>query len=91
MFQIGDRVCSIVNHPDNNECIVVGSAGTIVDIDGIVICVEWDEYVNGHSCDGSAKYGYGWNLEQHQIELENDGVQYEFDEEKFKQLIGILK
>lgn len=74
MFQIGDRVCSIVNHPDNNECIVVGSAGTIVDIDGIVICVEWDEYVNGHSCDGSAKYGYGWNLEQHQIELENDGV-----------------
>ena len=100
MFNIGDRVRCIVDHPDNNNNIVRGSTGTVVNCEDVnifcsasaivygIVFVEWDEYVNGHSCDGSAKYGYGWNVEQHQIELEDDGIRYEFDEEKFKELIG---
>lgn len=88
MFEIGDRVCSIVDHPDDNQYIVIGSKGTVVYIDYNLIFVEWDDNVYGHTCDGRAKDGHGWNVEQFQIELEDDGVQYEFNEEEFRLLIG---
>lgn len=88
MFEIGDRVCSIVNYPDDNQNIVIGSVGTVVNIDYNIICVEWDDDVEGHTCDGNAMDGHGWNVEEYQIELEDDGVQYEFDEDEFKRLIG---
>ena len=88
MFEIGDMVRSIVNYPDNNQNIVIGSKGTIVNIDYNIIYVEWDDDVGGHTCDGRATDGHGWNVEQSQIELEDDGIQYEFNEEEFRLLIG---
>ena len=88
MFEIGDRVRSIVDHPDNHQYIVIGSKGTVVYIDYNLIFVEWDDYVDGHTCDGKATDGHGWNVEQSQIELEDDGIQYEFNEEEFRLLIG---
>lgn len=57
MFEIGDRVCSIVNYPDDNQNIVIGSVGTVVNIDYNIICVEWDDDVEGHTCDGTRWMG----------------------------------
>ena len=37
---------------------------------------------------GNVEFGYGWNVHFDEIEAEVDDVQYEFDEEKFKELIG---
>ena len=62
----GDRVYCIVNHPDNNKDIVVGSTGTVAAIDPSVyrpIGVEWDEAIEGgHDLWGSGKCedGHGW-------------------------------
>lgn len=30
MFEIGDRVRSVVDSPDNNDAIVIGSTGMVV-------------------------------------------------------------
>lgn len=87
MFEIGDRVCSIVDNPDDNDSIVIGSSGTVVYIDGDIISIDWDEYVDGHTCNGYARDGHGWNMEKHRIELEDDGIQYEFDEDEFRRLL----
>lgn len=87
MFEIGDRVRSIVDNPDDNDNIIIGSVGTVVYIDGDIIFIDWDEDVCGHTCDGHARDGHGWNVEEYQIELEDDGIQYEFDEDNFRCLI----
>ena len=88
MFKIGDRVRCLVDNPDNNDDIHVGSTGTVVLLDGDIIGVEWDEYVVGHSCNGEAEFGYGWNVCKHEIELDDDGIQYEFNDDEFRRLIG---
>jgi len=97
-FHIGDRVVAVVDHPDNNECIVCGSTGTVRSIDEpreSVIGVEWDMDVNGHGLsdeygEDRCKYGYGWNVESDDIEVctpDND-EEITVDEE-FLQLIGL--
>ena len=90
MFKVGDRVRSTVDYPDNNENIVRGDTGTVVHCEDDIVFVEWDDFVNGHDCDGygNVEFGYGWNVHFDDIEAEVDDVQYEFDEEKFKELIG---
>lgn len=65
-FKVGDRVKCIKNiwsRPILNEystvCrIVEDSAG-----------IEFDKYIDGHSCHGHCKEGYGWNLHFDEIEL----------------------
>lgn len=90
MFKVGDRVRSTVDYPGNNENIVRGDTGTVVHCEDDIAFVEWDGFVNGHDCDGygNVEFGYGWNVHFDEIEAEIDDVQYEFDEEKFKELIG---
>lgn len=90
MYNVGDRVRCIVDFPDNNSNIVRGNTGTVVHCEDGIVYVAWDNYVNGHDCDGygNVEFGYGWNVSFDEIELEVDDVQYEFDEEKFKELIG---
>lgn len=63
MYQIGDRVRCLVDKPENNGHIVCGSMGTVVYCEGNIVFVEWDNYVDGHDCDGHAsEWGYGWNV-----------------------------
>ena len=63
MYQIGDRVRCLVDKPENNGHIVCGSTGTVVYCEGNIVFVEWDNYVDGHDCDGHAsEWGYGWNV-----------------------------
>lgn len=89
-FNIGDRVVSIVDHPDNNKTIVVGSIGTVCAI-GSSLGVRWDEPVeNGHELGGECEYGYGWWVYADQVEIEPDDEPFEFDEEEFnKFLFGV--
>lgn len=66
-------VC-IVDAPDNNLNIQIGSTGTVceavTDTDGYqyIISVAWDEYVHGHSCNRNCESGHGWNVSVDQIE-----------------------
>lgn len=76
MYQIGDRVRCLVDKPENNGHIVCGSTGTVVYCEGNIVFVEWDNYVDGHDCDGHAsEWGYGWNVLFSDVELEGDDVQ----------------
>lgn len=94
-FQIGDRVRCVVDQPDGNEDIVIGSVGTIVEL-GTYVGVDWDdELEKGHTCSGSARNGHGWNVEYEDIELVElesdcaDDTVYEFDEAQFCQMLGL--
>jgi len=86
-FCVGDRVESMVNHPDGNKDIRIGTTGTVCRIAGS-INVRWDHAVErGHDCGGHCERGYGWNVYDHEIKLyeEDDGV--EIDENSFMSII----
>ena len=68
-FKVGDRVkCvndGILRKP------IVGKLGTIV-VSGANGCdygVEFDDYINGHSCGYSCKNGHGWYCNGNMLEL----------------------
>lgn len=88
-FSIGDRVVCMINHPDDNRRIVIGSTGTVCSFNGR-IGVYWDDDVGGHHC-GSERCpdGHGWWISEHYIKLveEDDDSDIEIDEDKF---IGII-
>lgn len=71
-FKVGDRVRAIREH-DMNERIV-GKTGRVVserDEDNEV-GVAFDDYINGHCCDGSVIDGYGWYVGVDALELVKD-------------------
>lgn len=86
MFGIGDRVRCIVDFPDDNSYITVGSMGTVCDVDNFSdsICVDWDDDVNGHSCQSMAKQSHGWNVSPKDLELvDGDNEPFECDDDAF--------
>lgn len=87
-FNVGDRVVSIVNNPEGNEYIFVGSTGTVRHIDTrLAVC--WDDNVGGHNCRGLCPNGHGWWVDMDDVELD-DGANdepFEFDEDEFNKLI----
>lgn len=89
-FEIGDRVISLVNHPDGNTRIVVGSKGTVCNIHkqmgrGLGVC--WDRNVGGHNCDTfDCESGHGWWVSDEDVELLEEGIN-EIDEVKFIEII----
>lgn len=63
---IGKRV-RFLDATDFGGKVHAGDTGTIVgrfmsSYDDCVIKVEWDRYVGGHTCDGLARSGFGWNV-----------------------------
>ena len=76
-FKVGDRVACAIDYPDGNIDLVVGCEGTIVGepFDYCGECwypVDWDnEFDDGHSCNGNARSGHGWNVSENSIELAN--------------------
>lgn len=76
MFEIGDRVVAICDHPDHNEDVVHGCTGVVCDLytdwdDNLRVGVRWDhEIEDGHRCNGKCEDGYGWYVNPDQIELE---------------------
>ena len=79
-FQIGDRVVLISESADfrwgGNEALPRGSTGTVCDVDGNRIGVDWDGYNNGHDCGGLLPSRSGWYVDDDELELvflcEND-------------------
>ena len=53
-LEIGDRVEVL----RNGNGIDAGTKGTIIEISGYIIGVEFDEYEGGHSCGGKGKKGH---------------------------------
>jgi len=69
-FKVGDRVVCTGEHDSNKR--IVNQAGTIKEIGGYLIGVVFDEDVNGHSCGGKCKYGYGWYVPEHLLKPISD-------------------
>lgn len=66
-LSVGDTV--IVDHLEeistyNEDILLNGKRATIVGFvdNGNYAQLEFKENVDGHSCNGLAKYGYGWNI-----------------------------
>ena len=73
-FSVGDLVVSIVERPEGNRDIHIGTTGTVVDIDlGMRIAkVHWDlksPSQQAHSCCGRCPNGYGWNVHFDKIKV----------------------
>lgn len=72
-FQIGDRVVLISESADfncsGNEELPRGSTGTVCDVDGNRIGVDWDGYNNGHDCGGLLPSRSGWYVDDDELEL----------------------
>jgi hypothetical protein len=69
MFQVGDRVVAVVDWPEGNEEIVIGSEGVVCFLDGRRIGVRWDNITNGHDCHKTCDRPHGWNVFGTDIEL----------------------
>ena len=69
-FKVGDRVRYIVGGGAGTR-IRIGDTGTVCNVDKSCIGVEWDRNVGGHSCQGKAKIGHGWNVMRECLEIEN--------------------
>ena len=76
-FRLGDLVESIVDHPDGNPDIVIGSVGTICalveELGTQYAGVSWDVPINyGHSCHHTCSDRYGWFMRLNEIQLVDD-------------------
>lgn len=70
-FQVGDRVVLLVDHPDNNNYLVAGCTGTVCKVFTSIpdtFGVDWDDDIEGHSCDGTCNDRHGWNVDVGDIE-----------------------
>lgn len=71
-YNIGDRVVITRDAIDGNSNIIVGMFGTIIDTHNIPKewCVEFDEYIDGHSNNSSlrtGKRGHCWWVHENDI------------------------
>lgn len=63
-FKVGDRVVS------DYDSKTRGKVGTVVGSYSVTTAmVEFDEDIDGHTCEGKAKDGYGWNINDDNLEL----------------------
>lgn len=58
-FKVGDRVRTI--HDDRDRRLE-GKIGTVVEVAGFCVGVDFDSEIDGHTCDGFARMGHGWYL-----------------------------
>lgn len=79
VFEIGDRVVYTQPKCEINKNICQGITGTVVDIGKFFIGVRWDVLVNGHSLGGLCEFGYGWLVNEIEIEAEGCEEILEFE------------
>ena len=72
IFKVGDRI-RCINGLGYYNPNVTGKVGTIIDIHGRFLLIEFDEYVNGHNglYDVKGKDGYCWWLLEDKLEFIN--------------------
>lgn len=70
-LKIGDRV-RVVSLPNSftaeNPNIKMGLMGTVKDLNGVFVGVEFDEYMDGHNGRWRGKQGYCWYIEYYHLE-----------------------
>lgn len=70
-FKIGDRV-KVISLPNSftaeNPKIKMGLMGTVKDLNGAFVGVEFDEYMGGHNGSWNGKQGYCWYIEYYHLE-----------------------
>lgn len=64
-FRIGDRVRAI--HDDRDRRLE-GKIGTVVEVEGFCVGVNFDSEIDGHTCGGLARMGHGWYLPESYLE-----------------------
>lgn len=72
LFDVGDIVVLIVDHPDNNGVLMAGDVGRIVCCDecgDYDYGIEFEKRCSNHGCSGNAEYHHGWFVYEDQIEL----------------------
>ena len=71
VLKIGDRV-KVISVPNSfraeNPKIKMGLMGTVKDLDGAFVGVEFDEYMGGHNGSWNGKQGYCWYIEDENLE-----------------------
>lgn len=58
-FRIGDNVRCI---RDDKGRKLEGKIGTVVEVEGFCVGVDFNSDINGHTCGGLARMGHGWYL-----------------------------
>lgn len=64
-FRIGDNVRCI---RDDRDRKLEGKIGTVVEVEGFCIGVDFNSDINGHACGGLARMGHGWYLPSYYLE-----------------------
>lgn len=63
--KVGDRVRAI--HDDRDRRLE-GKIGTVVEVEGFCVGVDFDSEIVGHTCGGLARMGHGWYLPDYYLE-----------------------
>ena len=63
--KVGDRVRAIRDDRDRRLEVKIGS---VVEVEGFCIGVDFDSEINGHTCGGLARMGHGWYLPDSYLE-----------------------
>lgn len=63
--KVGDKVRAI---HDGRDRRLEGKIGTVVDVAGSCVGVDFDSEINGHTCGGLARMGHGWYLPDSYLE-----------------------
>ena len=66
-FKVGDRVVSVVDSPEDNHRIHIGSTGSVCRVGTGRVAIEWDGYVGGHDCERNCADGHVWGVETDDI------------------------
>lgn len=88
LFNVGDRVKYVSKDPYDGNYKIIGKVGTVVDVEELDfdykrVGVEFDEDVNGHSCDGKGKKNHCWNVPISRVEkVKTEDVMLETDDSK---------
>ena len=64
-FRIGDNVRCF---RDDRDRKLEGKIGTVVEVEGFCIGVDFNSDINGHACGGLARTGHGWYLPSYYLE-----------------------
>ena len=63
--KVGDRVRAI---RDDRDKRLEGKIGTVVEVEGFSVGVDFDSEIDGHTCGGFARMGHGWYLPDYYLE-----------------------
>lgn len=92
-FHVGDIVQAITDYPESNKSILAGDIGTVCDTEqhpGLPpIGVFWENKVkSGHDCRGHCDCGYGWYVQEYEIELFEAGKDSVVDTDSFLAILS---